>query len=489
MKRWQQIPPALLALTAAVAAAALSACAASPVPAQADAGVPLTSQWRAWQTADGLFETAQPADAALKGEWWTAFGDPQLNQLAAALLQHNQSLAAASARLAAARAQADVAAAGLLPQLALQAGSARQKTSADRPLASYGGVNQSTVQNNQQLGFAVSYELDLSGRVQQNLAAARAGRQQAEADFENTRLLLMAELLADYGSLRELDQELQIVGNAIRIQTAALELVNQRHRLGVASGLDLAQQQALLDNTKTQLGGLQKQRQQFEHAIATMTGQPASDFRLTEQRWQMRLPPIAAGVPASLLQRRPDIAAAQRAVLAANANLGVARSAYFPSLSLQGNYGWNSTQWGNLLSAPSLLWSLGAALSQSIFDGGKTSAAVAVADASYQATVANYRQTVLVAMQEVEDGLQGRQILQQTAQQAEAAVASAEQVLKLAEVRYRGGVAIYLDVVSAEQNLLNSQRQLVQLRGQQWLNSVYLIKALGGGWQAAAVGQ
>jgi multidrug efflux system outer membrane protein len=491
---WRRSPPlrqfaGSVGLTGLASAAVLllSACSSAPVnPVYQAPATDLPAAWHAELAAAPAFQPAQPADALHKGAWWEAFDDAVLNQLAAQVLAQNQSLQVAAARLQQARAQANVAEAALFPQLGLQAGVARQKISADRPLAAYNTVNQSTVQNNNQLGFAVSYETDLFGRVRNSVQSARASAQQAEADFENMRLVLMAEFAADYFNLRELDREMQIVHEAIVLQEKALQLISDRHALGIASGLDLAQQQALLDSNRTQLELLRKQRSQFEHALATMTGNAAPQFSLPPQVAHETIVALPAGVPADLLQRRPDIAAAERAVAAANASIGVAQAAYYPSLIWQANGGWNSNQWGNLLNAPSILWSLGASLAQTVFDGGKTDANVKFANAAYQASVATYRQSVLVAMQEVEDGMQGGVILARAAQQAEASVRSSERVLTLANDRYLGGVATYLDVISAQQSLLNNQRLWVQIRGQQMLNSVFLIKALGGGWQRPA---
>ncbi|MFI4941421.1 MAG: efflux transporter outer membrane subunit, partial [Burkholderiales bacterium] len=217
---------------------------------------------------------------------------------------------------------------------------------------------------------------------------------------------------------------------------------------------------------------------------ATMTGAPAPDFRLAPVATPLPLPPpLPAGLPSDVLQRRPDVASAERAMAAANANIGVARAAYFPTILLQPNGGWNSSQLGNLFSAPSIFWSLGAAATQNVFDAGKTRAGVKIAEASYNASVANYRQSVLVAMQEVEDGVSGMVLLGRAGSQAEASVRSSQRVLDLADDRYTGGLDTYLDVITAQQALLTSQRQAVQIHGQQMLTSVYLIKALGGGWQ------
>ena len=433
-----------------------------------------------------LFQSAQANDAADKGNWWRMFDDPQLDVLAQSLIANNPGLQVAAARLQQARAQAQVVCAGLFPQIALQAGSARQKSSADRPVASYTASNQSTVQNNQQLGFAVSYEADLFGRVESNIAGADALAEQARSELENTRLILLAELAGDYFSLRALEAELQVLSEAINLQQRAVRFMHDRHALGLVSGLDLAQQETVLAANRSQFELVQKQSQQFLHAIASLSGQAAADFHLAPAGSAMRPPALPQALAAEILQRRPDIASAQRGVAYANANIGVARAAAFPTLMLQANGGWNSNQWGNLLSAPSLLWSLGAALTQTVFDGGKTQAGIAAARAAHAAAVATYRRSVLSALQELADAAEGGVALARAAEYTQSSVSSAARVLALTDARYTGGIASYLDVITAQQSLLANQRQLVQIRGQQMLSAVLLVKASGGAWQVAA---
>lgn len=464
------------ALTPLIAALLLAGCASAPVYQKPTIDLPAT-----WQSSTP-FQAAAPNDAALKGNWWEIFGDAQLNRLVQHSLARNPSLAAAAARLEQARSQVTVSSAGLFPQASLQAGAARQKTSANRPLNAYDVTNQSTVQNNYQLGFAVNYEADLFGRVHSNVSSAQASAQQAAADFENARLVLVAELAADYFNLRELDSETAVLDESLLLQRKAYDFIQARHQLGAATGLDLAQQQSLLDASRTQLELLNQQRAQYEHALATLAGVPAPSFKLAPASMALKPPPLPVGLPADLLQRRPDIAAAERAVAAANATIGVARAAYFPSINLQANGGWDSNHMSRLIEAPSLLWSLGAALTQTLFDAGKTDATVAIAKAGYRGAVANYRQNVLTAMQEVEDGMTGLTTLQRAHQSAEASVTGSRRVLELANDRYAGGVETYFDVITAQQTLLANQRIAVQLRGKQMVNAVYLIKALGGGW-------
>jgi len=458
------------------AVALLAGCAVGPDYKKPDVELPT-----AWQ-GDIPFNTARPDDAAVKGNWWELFHDEKLNDLEQKAIAQNQSLKLAVTRLEQARAQVTVASAGLFPLAQLQAGASREKVP-PRPAAAQSSFG---------LGFAVNYEVDLFGRVRRTVEGARAGAEQAGADFENTRLLLLAELAADYFNLRELDSEIDVVRQGIGLQEKALVFITSRHDLGLASGLDLAQQQALVDTTKTQLELLQNQRAQYEHALAMMTGTPAPLFHIDAAKVALVPPAMPVGLPSDVLQRRPDVASAERTMALANANIGVAKAAYYPSINLgptplEPSAGYGSNQISNLFNAPNLFWSLGASLTQTLFDAGRTSANVKIAEQSYQGSVAAYRQSVLVAMQEVEDGITGVALLQRASNQAEAAVKSSQRAFDLATDRYTGGLDTYLDVITTQQTLLSNQRQATQIRGQQMLTSVYLVKALGGGWQGLAM--
>ncbi|MBP0598163.1 efflux transporter outer membrane subunit [Herbaspirillum sp. LeCh32-8] len=455
---------------------ALAGCAVGP-----DYQKPAVDMPAAW-TPEAPWRPMQPQDATARGPWWERFNDAQLNALQQQALAGNQTLAIAAARLAQARAQLNVASAGQYPQVGINARAARARISANRPLTNYNSPNYATVQNDFALGLNVSYELDLFGRVQRSLEGAGASAQQSAADLENTRLLLTAELAGNYFNLRELDVELDVVRRAIALQRRALELATSRHDLGATSGLDVAQQQALLDNTLTQVDVLGKQRAQYEHAIATLTGTPAPVFSIAPSIAPIAFPAIPLGVPSDVLERRPDIASAERAMAAANAQIGVASAAFYPSFMLQPSYGVDSRNWGALFNAPSVLWSLGVSASQSLFDAGRLRAGVDFTKAGYEATVAAYKRTVLTAMQEVEDGITGIASLDRAYAQSQSAIASARRVLEIADSRYDGGVSPYLDVITAQQALLNSERQAAQLMGQRLLTSVFLIKALGGDW-------
>jgi NodT family efflux transporter outer membrane factor (OMF) lipoprotein len=440
----------------------------------------------AWQPEPPWHEAA-PNDTALKGEWWQLFQDDALNPLVARALAGNQDLRVAAARLEQAQDQVTVARSALYPLVGLSADAARGKTSANRPLSQYGAPNQSTVQNNFALGPSVNYEVDLFGRVRRDVEGARASAQQAQADFENTRLVLTALLVTDYFALRELDAEIAVVRHSLDLQRDALGFISSRHDLGFATGLDLAQQQALVDSSATQLELLINQRAQFEHAIATLVGTPAPGFALPVQERNAAPPAIPLGLPADLLQRRPDVASAERSMAAANARIGVARAAYYPSIILgtgfgEPNAGWQSNALSTLFDAPSRLWSVGLSATQTLFDAGKTRANVRIAAADYDAAVATYRQTVLTAMEEVENGITGLASLGRAVTRADASVKSAEDAFDIATTRYKGGVDTYLEMITAQQALLSNQRQAVQVHGQQFATAVYLVKALGGGW-------
>lgn len=463
---------------AIVPALSLLACAVGPDYQRPAAPVP-----PAW-TTEQPWRAGAPADGGERGNWWTIFGDPRLDAIEADVVAGNQTLKVAGERLAQARAQASVTSASLFPTLTANAGALRDRNSTNRPRSNYAVPNSTTVQNDLTAGFGVRYELDLFGGVRRQVEAARADADQARADLANARLVLTAEAAADYFGLRALDAEIDVVGRNIAAEKRALEFVTARHDMGVASGLDLAQQQSQLDTTITQIDLLRVQRARFEHALATLSGKPAPGFTLAPQIVALNVPAIPVALPSDLLERRPDVAAAERAMAAANARIGVARAAYFPSIPLVGSYGVESNTAASLFNAASNLWSLGVSATQPLFDAGRIAANVDFAQAGYRATVAQYRQAVLTALQEVQDGMSGLENLERAAAESGAAVTSAQRVVDLANDRYTGGLANYLDVVTAQQALLANERQQAQIRGQQMLVAVYLVKALGGGWQA-----
>jgi NodT family efflux transporter outer membrane factor (OMF) lipoprotein len=460
----------------------LAGCAAGP-----DYRKPTTELPPAWKVEPPWREST-PADAAAKGPWWQRFGDAQLDTLAQQALQNSPTLALAGARLAQARALLAGTSAALLPQVGLSERAARQRISANRPLSNYNAPNFATVQTDLTLAMSVSYEVDLAGRVQRSVEGAQAGVEQAAADAENTKLLLTADLATAYFNLRAIDSELDVLARAITLQQRALEFVRTRHDLGAAPGVDVAQQQALLESTRVQVDVLKRQRGLYEHAVATLSGTPAPLFTLAPTAGAVALgvpPAVPLGVPSDMLERRPDIAAAERAMAVANAQIGVAAAAFYPSVVLGGSGGVESRTLSALFDAPSILWSLGVSAAQTLFDGGRQRASEQFARAGHAAATANYRRVVLGAMQEVEDGITGLAALERAVAQARAAEAAARRVFEMATARYEGGASTYLEVINAQQGLLANERVLAQLTGQRLLTAVFLVKALGGDWQRA----
>jgi NodT family efflux transporter outer membrane factor (OMF) lipoprotein len=443
---------------------------------------PVLAMPTAWKL-EAPWRESTPADGVPKGPWWQRFGDADLDRLEAQAMLNNPSLALASARLAQARAQLAAADAGIFPQLGAGVRAQRARISANRPLSNYASPNFDTVQNDFIPLLTASYELDLAGRVRSTIAGAVASTEQAAIDLENTRLVLAADLATAYFNLRATDIELDVLSRSLTLQRRALELATARHDLGATSGLDVAQQQALLDSTLTQVDVLKRQRSVFEHAVGTLTGAGAPVFELAP-RVQALLPPaVPLGVPSDILERRPDVASAERAMAAANAQIGVANAAFYPSITLGATLGAETRYLPALYDMPSLIWSVGASVAQTLFDGGRLRANSDAARAAFEVTVAAYRRVVLTAMQEVEDGITGMASLERAYDQALLANASARKVLDLANARYEGGAASYSDVITAQQGLLNSERLAAQLLGQRLLSAVFLVRALGGDWE------
>jgi outer membrane protein, multidrug efflux system len=455
----------------------LAGCVAGPDYVRPEVATPpawkLEEPWRA----------GAPDDAAPKGPWWERFGDARLDALQRQAIAQSPTLVLASARLEQARALVRVASAGQGLNANLAARATRQHISANRPLTSYGSANFSTVQNDFVPLLVVSYELDIAGRVRRTVESAEASADQSAADLENTRLLLGADLATAYFNMRATDIELDVLERSIALQRRALDFISARHDLGAASGLEVAQQQALLDTTLTQVDLLRRQRGLFEHAVATLAGTPAPAFELASDIAAIEPPTVPLGVPSDVLQRRPDVASAERAMAAANAQIGVASAAFYPSITISPVLGFETRSLTSLFDASSVLWSFGATVTQPLLSGGRLNANVDLARANYDATVANYRRVVLTAMQEVEDGITGLAALERADRQARTAVETARKVLELAVARYQGGATTFLDVLAAQQSLLSAERLAAQLGGQRLLTSVFLIKALGGDWQ------
>ncbi|HEY2606213.1 MAG TPA: efflux transporter outer membrane subunit [Paraburkholderia sp.] len=458
----------------------LAACTVGPDYQRPEADVP-----PAWHT-DSFWRLAAPSHAPVSPDWWSGFGDPTLATLETQALAQNQTLVAASAHYEQAKATLANTSAQRVPEVDFSATASRFRISQNRPLTNYATPTESTVQNSLQLGPTVYYDTDLFGRIRREVEGAKASEQQSADDLANARLVLTTDLATDYFSLRELDAEIDVLNQSVKLQQKALDYVSSEHDLGSVSGLEVLQQKSLLDSTQVQAQLLLNLRAQFEHAIAALVGVPAPQFAIEPKVLDAKAPPIPLGVPSDVLQRRPDIASAERAMAAANAQIGVAKAAFFPSLTLTPGIGWESTQFASLLSAPSLMWTLGATVGQVLFDGGRRAANVQFASEGYKATEAIYRQTVLNAFQQVQDGITGLSVLDGAAKQSHEAVGDAQRLLSLATDRYSGGLVAYLDVITAQQSLLTSERQDVQIHGQQMTLSVALVKALGGGRDAGA---
>ena len=440
----------------------------------------------AWKTQPP-WQQAAPKDAFPKGAWWQVFHDSELDAYEQQLLQANQSLAAARDRLSQARSLARVATADYFPQVSADPNAVRERGSGNRPLNGLVQPVRPYTQSVYSLPFSLSYEADLFGRVRRNVEAANASLQSAAADLGNVQLVLTAELAADYFTLRELDAEYQVVQESVGYERKGLDLVQHRHEGGIASGLEVAQQATLLDSTISQAALVQQTRAQYEHAIAVLVGQPASSFSVPAAPLRATPPPVPLGVPSDVLERRPDIATLERQMAYQNAQVGIARTAFYPHITLSGAGGWESKDIASLLSAPSLFWSLGADALEPILQGGRNRANLAAARAAYDQAVANYRHSVLTAFQEVEDGISNLSTLSQALTTQAAAVDDARKALDIANNRYVGGVTTYLDVITAQTTLLNSERLETQLLGQQMVSSVYLVKALGGSWDAGQI--
>jgi multidrug efflux system outer membrane protein len=439
-----------------------------------------------WQ-APAPWHEASPLDSLPKGSWWTLFNDAELNQYEDRAMANNQTLKAAVSRLAEARASARVTASGLYPELDAGPSASRQRVSGNRPLLGSTFAPRPDTENTFTIPFTLNYEVDLFGRIRRSVEAANENLQASAADLENVRLMVSSDLAADYFSLRELDAEVAVVQRAIDIQQKGLDLVDKRHQGGAVSGLDVAQQETVLESSIAQVDLLEQQRAQFEHAIALLQGLPASQFRAPVRALEAQPPAVPLELPSELLQRRPDIATAEREVAAANSQIGVARAAFYPSIPLVGGGGLESRNLTTLFNAPSALWSIGFSALEPLFAGGRLHARLDLARASYDENVANYKESTLVGFQQVEDALSGLNALQSASRSQQRAVDAAERSLDLANSRYTGGLVTYLDVVTAETQALSNERLATQILGQRLVTSVLLVKALGGGWDSSSL--
>ncbi|MGB8458280.1 MAG: efflux transporter outer membrane subunit [Candidatus Acidiferrum sp.] len=430
---------------------------------------------------------SSPKDAIPKGEWWSVFHDDELNSLEQEAVAANQTLQAAIGNYHQARAAAAIQVATNFPTFGVSPSAERQRISGNRPTNGAVVSLKPVTQNTFTLPFTAGYEVDLFGQRRRTIEAAEASYQASAADLENVRLIITADLAGDYFSLRQLDSELGILNRTVDTLRRGLQLVDSRHKGGVASGLDVAQEETLLQTTRTQATLLLQQRKQFEDAIAVLVGKPAPDFHIANRELNAEPPALDAGLPSDLLERRPDIAQAERQMAVANAQIGIAKAAYYPSLNLFGNGGWQAADILKLANVSSTFWALGANVAESIFTGGARRAQVEFAKSGYDVSVANYRQSVLAAFQEVQDDVTGLTVLEQARDTQQLAVDAARRTLDISEDRYKGGLVSYLEVVTAQQNLLVNEQEAAIIHGQRLVTSVLLVKALGGGWDASSL--
>ena len=437
-----------------------------------------------YQELDG-WTKAEPMDEVPRGQWWLLYQDPQLDELERRAGEANQDLKAAFARLQQARADTRIARADLFPTVTAAASADRAHVSPNSPSYLPG---KPTTGADFDLEGDVSYEIDLWGRVRNQVASARASQQASAADLAALDLSIRAELAMDYFNLRSADAQQALLDRTVRDYQQSLQLTQNLYNGGASPLGDVAQAQAQLDNALTQDADVRLQREQSAHAIAVLIGENPSGFHLPVDPLPLALvpPAIDPGLPSSLLQRRPDVAEAERRVAAANARIGVARAAYFPQFTLSGAAGFNSTNASTWLSAPSRFWSLGPSLSVPLFEGGRLVAQTALAKAQYDEQVANYRNTVLAAYQSVEDALAALRQLEQEGRSVAAAVEAAGIALQQANDRYAGGATTYLEVSIAETTALQAQLSAANIQARRLNASVTLVKALGGGWQGAS---
>jgi NodT family efflux transporter outer membrane factor (OMF) lipoprotein len=454
-----------------VASATLAACAVGP-----DYKRPAVDAPAAFKEAPAGWKPAEPQDAQARSNWWEVFGDSGLNALVERVAGANQTLRQALANYNRADALARQARAGFFPTV-----SAGASTSRGSSVPGGGGVTTN------QASLSAGWEPDLWGRVRRSVESEDASVAASRADLESTRLSLQAQVVQNYFQLRIADAQRALLDEAVQAYTRSLELTRNRYTQGVVTRADVVQAQAQLAAAQAQWTEVDIARAQLEHAIATLVGVAPAALAIAPQPERVQavtLPSIPAVLPSQLLERRPDVAGAERRVAAANAQIGVARAAWFPVLDLSGSVGYRSARWSDLIGAPNRVWSLGAALAETIFDGGARSAAVDAANAAYDASVAAYRQTVLSAFQEVEDNLAVLRVLADEAGYQREAVRAAREALDLTTNQYKAGTVSYLNVINAQTTLLGNQQSELNLHSRQLVASAVLIRALGGGWRA-----
>jgi NodT family efflux transporter outer membrane factor (OMF) lipoprotein len=429
------------------------------------------------------WKVAEPGDAFPRGAWWKIFGDPGLDALEEQVSSANQNVAQAEARYRAARAAVKQSRADFYPTVTAAASATRAGTSATRTAPD--GTTSTTRVTATTYGASAnaSWELDVWGRVRRSVESSVASAEAVAADLENVQLSMQAELAVDWFELHGLDAQKELLDTNVAAQERALRLTKNRHEQGVVSGVDVAQAETLLESTRTQAIDLEIARAQTEHAIAVLVGKAPAELTIPPARISVAPPAIPVVLPSELLERRPDIAAAERRTASANALIGVAVAAYFPKLSLDASAGFLGSTLSKLFSAPAFVWSVGPSALGTLFDAGRLHAVTEQRRAEYDEAVGAYRETVLTAFQEVEDQLVAVRILAREESQQAAAVAAAERNLKLAENRYEGGITTYLEVVIAMSAALSNERTAVDLLTRRMTASVNLVRALGGGFE------
>jgi NodT family efflux transporter outer membrane factor (OMF) lipoprotein len=433
-----------------------------------------------FKEVDG-WKPAQPGDQALRGKWWETFGDPQLNALEEELTVSNQNLKVSEARFRQARAMIRFNRSAEFPTISTSPSVVNERDSANQPYFPASAKNNGTGAFT--LPFDLSYEVDLWGRVRRTVSASREEAQASAADLQTASLSLHAELALDYFELRNADAQKQLLDDTVKAYTDAMQLTQNRFVGGAAPKSDVAQAQTQLDGARVEDTDVTVMRAQYEHAIATLIGKPPAEFSISfAPQTTLRLPVIPVGLPTTLLERRPDIAAGERRVAEANEQIGIARAAYYPSLTLDAAAGLEGNTIANLFSWASRIWAVGPQMSDTLFDAGRRRAVSDSAIANYDGTVASYRQTTLTAFQEVEDNLAALRILETEATQQRQATASASESLQLFTNRYAGGVDNYLQVITAQTVLLTNERNDIDIQRRRMDASVLLVKAVGGGW-------
>jgi multidrug efflux system outer membrane protein len=458
----------------------LAGCMVGPNYQRADVSQPMPETFAA-AGATNEWKVATPQSEIPKGAWWKIFRDAQLDELETEAAAANQELKTAAARFAQARELANIARAGLFPHLSAEPSYTRSRSSANH-LKGVGGPG-ATV-NDFLIPFDLNYEVDLWGRVRRDVEAGRAEQQASLADFENVRLSIQAEVAANYFTARALDTEIALLRTNLDVFRKSLDLTRNRHTGGIATELDVSQAETVLKTAESELPRATLQRLKIQHALAVLTGKIASSFTLPAQPLELTAPEIPAGVPSELLERRPDISASERRMAAANAHIGVAKAAFFPTIQINGLAGLESISAGSLFNASSRLWAIGPSIHVPIFEGGRLRADLRRAQAGYEETVANYRQDVLGAFSEVEDNLSAQYLLAAELAAKQQALDASRRTLRIAENRYKAGLVTYLEVATAQNDALAREREVSQIRGESFVTSVALIKSLGGSWLA-----